>query len=285
MQPQDEWLLTDGLGGFAMGTRDGVPRRRYHGLCMASMAPPLRRRTILRAAMAEVVAHDEKTPLWQATFAPHGVLSPPMHVPNHTTHEPDCIRTEWTSSTVELVRTLTMKRGTPGVVLRWRGFIPPNASLRVHLLAPLVDFHAFDRGQELPQIDLIPNGVLLQRGEVRARFEISGGSFVVAPDHWHGLRFAEEHTRGYDAEEECFTPGYVDAVADEQGRVDVAINVLPQVPQYDVPSVADSDIPLAQAAADFLVARGHPQGPSVIAGWPWFADWGRDTLQIGRAHV
>ena len=54
MQPQDEWLLTDGLGGFAMGTRDGVPRRRYHGLCMASMAPPLRRRTILRAAMAEV---------------------------------------------------------------------------------------------------------------------------------------------------------------------------------------------------------------------------------------
>ena len=39
---QDEWLLTDGLGGFAMGTRDGVPRRRYHGLCIASMAPPLR---------------------------------------------------------------------------------------------------------------------------------------------------------------------------------------------------------------------------------------------------
>ena len=140
------------------------------------------------------------------------------------------------------------------------GFIPPNATLRVHLLAPLVDFHAFDRGQESPQIDLIPNGVLLQRGEVRARFEISGGSFVVAPDHWHGLRFAEEHTRGYDAEEECFTPGHVDAVADEQGRVDVTINVMPQVPQYDVPSVADSDIPLAQAAADFLVARGHPQG-------------------------
>ena len=118
MQPQDEWLLTDGLGGFAMGTRDGVPRRRHHGLCVASIAPPLRRRTILRAAMAEVVAHDEKLPLWQATFAPHGVLSPPMHVPNHTTHEPNCIRTEWTSSTVELVRTLTMKRGTPGAVLR-----------------------------------------------------------------------------------------------------------------------------------------------------------------------
>ena len=123
-----------------------------------------------------------------------------------------------------------------------------------------------------------PTGSCSSGGEVRARFEIGGGSFVLAPDHWHGLRFAEEHTRGYDAEEECFTPGYVDAVADEQGRVDVAINVLPQVPQYDVPSVADSDIPLAQAAADFLVARGHPQGPSVIAGWPWFADWGRDTL-------
>lgn len=278
MQPQDEWLLTDGLGGFAMGTRDGVPRRRYHGLCIASMAPPLRRRTILRAAMAEVVASGESTPLWQATFVPHGVLAPPMHVPNHTTHEPNSVRTEWTSKTVELVRTLTMKRGVPGVVLRWRGFVPPHATLRVHLLAPLVDFHAFDRGQESPQSELITNGVLLKRGEVQARFEINGGSFVASPDHWHGLRFAEEHTRGYDAEENCFTPGHVDAVADDQGRVDVTINVLPQVPQWPVPPVADSDIPLAQAAADFLVARGHPQGPSVIAGWPWFADWGRDTL-------
>ena len=74
MQPQDEWLLTDGLGGFAMGARDGVPRRRYHGLCIASLAPPLRRRTILRAAMAEVVEPGGATPLWQATFAPHGTL-------------------------------------------------------------------------------------------------------------------------------------------------------------------------------------------------------------------
>ena len=72
---------------------------------------------------------------------------------------------------------------------------------------------------------------------------------------------AEEHMRGYDAEEECFTPGHVDAVADEQGRVDVTINVLPQVPQYDVPSVADSDIPLGASAADFwlhaVIRRGH----------------------------
>ena len=193
MQPQDEWLLTDGLGGFAMGTRDGVPRRRYHGLCIASMAPPLRRRTILRAAMAEVVASGESTPLWQATFVPHGVLAPPMHVPNHTTHEPNSVRTEWTSKTVELVRTLTMKRGVPGVVLRWRGFVPPHATLRVHLLAPLVDFHAFDRGQESPQSELITNGVLLKRGEVQARFEINGGSFVASPDHWHGLRLSLIH--------------------------------------------------------------------------------------------
>ena len=85
MQPQDEWLLTDGLGGFAMGTRDGVPRRRYHGLCMASMAPPCGGEPFFALLVAEVVAHDEKPPLWQATFAPHGVLSPPMHVPNRHT--------------------------------------------------------------------------------------------------------------------------------------------------------------------------------------------------------
>ncbi|MDP7401261.1 MAG: hypothetical protein QF351_05070, partial [Phycisphaerales bacterium] len=65
------------------------------------------------------------------------------------------MRTEWTSNAVELVRTLIMKRGVPGVVLRWRGFVPPHATLRVHLLTPLVDFHAFDRGQESPQCELI----------------------------------------------------------------------------------------------------------------------------------
>ena len=278
MQPQDEWLLTDGLGGFAMGARDGVPRRRYHGLCIASLAPPLRRRTILRAAMAEVVEPGGATPLWQATFAPHGTLSPPRHVPSHTTNEVDCIRTEWTSKNVELVRTLTIKRGAPGVTLRWRGFVPPKAILRIHLLAPLVDFHAFDCGTEPPQVDVVPGGLVLQRGEVRASFQISDGNFHKSPDHWHGLRFAEEQTRGYDAEEKCFTPGFVDAVADEQGRVNVVLDVQPETPKCAVPPVASSSIPLAHAAADFLVSREHPQGPSVIAGWPWFADWGRDTL-------
>ena len=105
---------------------------------------------------------DEK-PHCGSDFALHGVLSPPMHVPNHTTHEPNCIRTEWASSTVELVRTLTMKRGAQVWCYALAWFVPPNATLRVHLLAPLVDFHAFDRGQESPQIDLIPSGFMLQR--------------------------------------------------------------------------------------------------------------------------
>ena len=186
MQPQDEWLLTDGLGGFAMGTRM-VSRVGATTACASpAWRHPCGGEPFSAHAMAEVVAHDEKTPLWQATFAPHGVLSPPMHVPNRTTHEPNCIRTEWTSSTVELVRTLTMKRGTPGACAAALSSLqmPPSGAS----LAPLVDFHAFDRGQESPQIDLVPSGVLLQRGEVRARFEISGGSFVVAPDHWHTFR-------------------------------------------------------------------------------------------------
>ena len=69
--------------------------------------------------------------------------------------------------------------------------------------------------------------------------------------------------------------GYVDAVADEQGRVDVTINVMPQVRSTTClrwPTLTFR----WRSAADFLVARGHPQGPSVSR--PWFADWGRDTL-------
>ena len=57
-----EWLLTNGLGGFAMGTAAGVPTRRYHALLVAALSPPVERVVALNAVVDQIALRSESGP-------------------------------------------------------------------------------------------------------------------------------------------------------------------------------------------------------------------------------
>jgi glycogen debranching enzyme len=71
MQSNIEWLETDGLGGFAMGTSDLVPRRRYHALLTSAVKPPTHRMTLVNAVEVIAVVDGQELPLSSLSFGPH----------------------------------------------------------------------------------------------------------------------------------------------------------------------------------------------------------------------
>lgn len=313
-----EWMLANGLGGYAMGTVLGVPTRRYHGLLVAAMAPPVLRMLTLAAIDDTVVFPGaEGRPAEHRLTRFHFATAPdrPCLHPWLTRFEKeDFIR--WTfelpgpRGPVTVRKTIELADRRNAVLVRYE--LPPGLGARLELrpLVALRDFHALLTGREppitareLPAPDGRP-GVLVFRNELGIHLSGRGlTAFRHEPDTWRAIELLVERERGFDDEEDWFCPGVfvgegaevVEIVAsvDAAGRADwperrdarrrrrrlmIDSAVAEAGPGVDAPARARL-AQLAAAADAFVVTRaGSGAGVSVIAGYPWFADWGRDTM-------
>ncbi|MCH2135183.1 MAG: amylo-alpha-1,6-glucosidase [Phycisphaerales bacterium] len=274
--PADEWIRTDGLGGWAMGTLDGINTRRYHALWMAADAPPVQRFVALRAVMDEVALDDGQVfSLTRGRFGPDAQL--------HPINCADLIETDVSGSGIcwrfaiqgagEVVRTLALN--ATGLKLQWTAI---NCTLRLRLL-PLTTMRSAHHLQHGPSDDLAVRDegdvMHVMRGSRQVQFSLAGGRWTdQLPDWWHALRYTEEAARGYDDTEDALAIGQVEAVLSPgQSCMLKGVSARAQT----APDMVPSHCSLEQAADQFIVRRGQA-GQSIIAGYPWFADWGRDTM-------
>ncbi|MEM9373977.1 MAG: glycogen debranching enzyme N-terminal domain-containing protein, partial [Planctomycetota bacterium] len=314
-----EWVLTNGVGGFAMGTVPGVPTRRYHGLLVAAMKPPVLRTLALAAV-------DDSVEMTDAEGGVEAFRLTPFHFVTAPERASDCpwlVRFEkddvarWTyelptkGGPVSLTRTLELGDGRNAAVLRYELPEGIDITLRLKPLVALRDFHALLTGHEPAlQARALPGmlgspGVLLTRRELGLHLVCRGASrFDVAPQTYQGVEFIIERERGLDDHEDWSCPGEfvaegartVELIAsvDTQGRgewqdardarrrrrrgmIDAALSASSR-PADD--RCRSRIAQLAAAADDFVVQRAGsaPGRTSILAGYPWFADWGRDTM-------
>jgi predicted glycogen debranching enzyme len=289
-----EWLETDGLGGFASGTVSGVRTRRYHALLLHATTPPGGRMVLVNGFEARVDLEGATVHLSTQRYAPD-VVHPDgaSRILSFTTHP-------WPTWTWRLAERLTVtlelfvRHGAPGVVMRWRlGGVTKKAVVRVRPLLSGRDAHALHC--ENASFDFTPRG---SDGDVewhpyhgvpgvRSR---SNGRYRHAPQWYRRFLYTAERDRGLDAVEDLASPGEIswdltigDAVWLVEPVVDgAARNRAPVVLLADDLTRMERSRRVAfpsrlHAAADqFLVRRGA--GRTVIAGYPWFGDWGRDTF-------
>jgi predicted glycogen debranching enzyme len=300
-----EWLVTNGLGGYAAGTVAGPNTRRYHGLLVAALRPPVERTVMVAQLEAAVTVAGRRTSLAAHEYA-------------GGTHHPDGWRhlTEfrlegtlpvwrWTIDGCVVERRLWMPHGTNATCV---AYTLVEATQEVTLeLTPLCtyrDYHWHRRGHYDFEVRTGEREVTLvaHPGARPFRLLAQRSSFEVAPEVYWSFHHALEAERGLDDAEDLFRPGHfrcilrpgesevlvlsaeagaVDAVADSR-----ATEVARQQALLDraaLPAAAPDWIrQLALAADQFIVERrdaaGNPLGHTVIAGYPWFADWGRDTM-------
>lgn len=309
-----EWLLADGRGGFAMGAVDGTRRRRYHGLLVAALVAPLRRVVALAGLVESIVIDGRRFELARHRFAgtveepTEGVALVECAVDRHLRH----VRWRWTVPGGTVERVLRMRGADEidaggSVGLAWElGGAAATAPLLVRPLVPLRDFHELPWGDP-PALEVVErgrDGVVIGRddagdGGPRLRLQASAEGGIAwhdEPDVWRRFAYEEDRRRGQDWQEDVASPGWFELCgpsslteqATSHRRLDATcgasgspepVEAPPRPRPVEHPARLLDDDRLAAAARQFVVRHDRgPGGTTVIAGYPWFSDWGRDAL-------
>jgi predicted glycogen debranching enzyme len=296
-----EWLVTNGLGGYACGTVALANTRRYHGFLMASLTPPVQRTLLMAKFDLSVEYLGQKTDLTANEFV-GGTVSPRGFVHLESFAVQDGIPT-WRYAVADALLELQifMAQGANTSYLRLE-LLRSSASVRV-ALKPYVayrDYHGQARGAQPFELESGADHCRIQasRGARPYRLLVTQGQFTPAPEWYWNFWHREEAQRGLDASEDLFFPGTFSAELETRAPLffiataesaapaaggDVIKSILndAKILAARLPRNAPGWIrTLARASDQFIVRRGEAGAAtaSIIAGYPWFADWGRDTM-------
>jgi predicted glycogen debranching enzyme len=304
-----EWLCTNGIGGFASGTVAGLLARRYHGLLVAALQPPLGR-TLLVAKADETVEYDGQASPLAANRWADGAVDPPGY------RAIERFRLEgttpvWTFACADalLEKRIFMEQGANTTYVRYR-LLRARAPLVLDLtlLVNYRDYHGSTRGPGWHMhVEPVPGGLRVTAYDgARPILLLARGAAFEATHSWYlGFTLAREQERGLEAREDHLHAGIARARLDPGGELTLVCSA-EAAPSPDGEAawqrrqrheedlrtrwraVAPATRPtpawvdqLVLAADQFVVRRPLPQVPdgmSVIAGYPWFGDWGRDTM-------
>lgn len=307
---QREWLVTNGIGGYASGTIAGLPTRGYHGLLVAALKPPLDR-TLLVAHLDEQANYGELSLPLSTTRWADGTVAPTGY---------EQLEQFWLDGTVPvwqfaiadalLEKRIWMepKANTTYVSYRLlRGSLP--LQLTAKTLVNYRSYHSRTQANDW-RMDLQPvdRGLKVTAFAEATPFYLfaTQGTWSIDHEWYRGFELAVEAERGLSDRDDnllvgsChlrLEPGETvcliasteakpdfEAAASLQRYQDQAQTRLQQWhnAQPDLTSQAPAWIrQLVLAADQFVVDRplpNHPDGKSLLAGYHWFADWGRDTM-------
>jgi predicted glycogen debranching enzyme len=297
LQPhiEQEWLLTNGLGGFASSTVVGCNIRRYHGLLCAATLPPVGRVMLLNR-IGEILKLDGSAELLELSVNQfRGNVHPRGDKFLRKFELGDTARWHFDVNGVKVVKEVQIIWQQNVAAIRYT-VDPGKHSVELNLLpfVSLRDFHALRR-KEWVQFETKgeEHVVCVRDGDMRVYVRCDEMKWQTEADWWTGHVYGIETERGQDDTEDLFKPGMFVAKFDKPATFTL-IAAMNDVQDFNwdaelkhrprlAKSAENSDTirKLHHAANDFIVSRRCPDGTpgqTVIAGYPWFADWGRDTM-------
>jgi predicted glycogen debranching enzyme len=303
-----EWLGTNGLGGYASGTLSGIATRRYHGLLVAALDPPVGRTTMVAGMIERARYDDDEFALSTEEFG-GGTVDGHGYV-NLESFGLEGTFPVWNYALADalLQKRIWMAHGANSTYVSYhhiRGSNPIELTLK-----PLVTYRSFhslgvDGGwQPQPNPKAIGDGIAMTvaGGDGRATLRIlaDAGEFRGDPAWYWNFLHREEAARGLDTSSDLLVPGSVVVtlrpgeqvclvLTTEEEDPDAARNSLDaeRGRQHELLALANATAApaviqqLVLAADQFVVSRyedGKSAGTSIIAGYHWFNDWGRDTM-------
>ncbi len=296
MTNQNEWLEADGLGGFASGTATGIRTRRYHALLLASQHGPAGRQVLVNGIDAFVDTPAGSFALSAQHYQP-GVTAPDgVESIQSFTAEP------WPRWVFELPDgtlvslEIFVPKGLRATVLTWRLLTPKSGvTLRVRPFLSGRDYHSMHHENGAFRFDAEQHGEHFAWAPyqgVAAIHAFANARYTHEPHWYRNFLYAAERARGLDDTEDLASPGVFswDISASEAVLIfahESAVAAIKAEPQPIIATAAALakreqhrraafPTPLHRAADAYLVARGTEQ--TIIAGYPWFTDWGRDTF-------
>ncbi|MEO8073794.1 MAG: amylo-alpha-1,6-glucosidase, partial [Acidobacteriota bacterium] len=293
-----EWLETNGIGGFASSTVSGVHTRRYHGLLIAAAAPPLGRLVLLSKFEETLIINGNRRELSTDQF-------PNMIYPEGYKYLKNFRLAPfptWTFDVdgIEIEKKIFMIHDENTTVVQYSidsRFQIPNSKIEIEL-KPLLAFRDYHhlRREDSPfnqQFTAAENQVSIQPYEKMPElFFTHNAQTVEKTGFWYrNFDYSIEKERGFDFQEDLFQPFSLKFDLSETAAIIVSTEpqkisdaetfendeIKRRKKLIKIAKVKDEFLQQLVIAADqFIVSRGA--GKTIIAGYHWFSDWGRDTM-------
>lgn len=295
-----EWLETNGIGGFASSTIVGLDTRRYHGLLTAALRPPGDRYVLLAKLEETLVVGDRRHELSANRYP--GVIHPRGFALQREFRLDPFPVFVYAVDGLVLEKTVLLVHGENSVVVtyalrREAATAAESVQLEIRPLIAFRDFHATTH-----ENDGIDRSVALSEGVASITPYHGLPTLHVAHDAQHvdtsgdwyrSFEYDAERARGLDFREDLFQPFtlHFDLVASPSAAIVAGTErrsagdaaALAQAERARRKALVDAIAPgdalertLVAAADQYVVRRGP--GKTIIAGYPWFGDWGRDTF-------
>lgn len=295
---KNEWLITNGIGGFASSTISGCNTRKYHGLIVASLGKSgerylclskLNESLIIRGSEHSFSTNEcnnfiEKGYSYQTEFSK-------VFLPKFT----------YSVKNIQIEKTLAMKYGENKIGIIYK--IKTDKDDVLLRLQPLVNFRSFHQTKNCPELqqEINENAVNVRlKSNINLHMIVSEGEYIeYTRTYYENMFYRVEEERGLDSSESHYMPGYFEIVIPKNSEkvieflasVDDSTLFLPKANATDIirgenvrfekickiaNAKSDLEKELVIAADNFIIEKNNTK--TIIAGYPWFGDWGRDTF-------
>lgn len=309
-----EWLVANGIGGYASSTVLGANTRRYHGLLVAALDPPAGR-TVMVSKVEECIVFNRDCVFALSSNQYPGAVHPKGAQYFRFFERKPLPRMKFEAHGHHVLKTVFMAHGSNTTVVEYENTGETTFQLRLTPLLVFRDYHAlfredgaFDFWLKRDQRHFTLHA---RFGAPALYFNFTAGEFVEQKNWYKNFEYARERERGLDFREDAFAPFYVDVVLKPGEKTHLVFsldaNMMAENPEQlkrrelerlEALSRTEHDDPflrdLLLAGEQFVVRRNPgvspdanpapegegrlPVGFSLLAGYHWFTDWGRDTM-------
>ncbi len=311
---EKEWLLTNGIGGFAASTIIGANTRKYHGLLVAPLTPPARRHLVISKLDESIEINGEKHNLYTnicKDYISEGFKLQEefekKYLPIFTYKVNDII--------IKKVICMEYGKNTVCILYKIRNG-KDNIKFNVTPIINFRDFHCMSTGKNFDLRQIITDKkvkiVINGKGTYPIYIQASEGKYTEYYNNtFNNMYYIEEEKRGFFPEENHSVPGTyeIDIEPETEKEISIVCSMEDNIEEIDVKEVINAEIKrleevvydsnlvnankkdtkeqiaekefikdLVMSTDNFVVYRPNFGLHTVIAGYPWFLDWGRDAL-------
>ncbi|MCR4437008.1 MAG: amylo-alpha-1,6-glucosidase [Clostridiales bacterium] len=297
---EKEWLLTNGIGGFACSTVIGANTRRYHGLLVASLRPPVERHLIL-SKLDESITINGKSYNLYCFKTPDYTMKGYVHLQRFEINPiPTFV---YSVEDLWMEKKVCLVYGENTVVVLYHVIAGSQGSSL--MLTPLVNFRDYHQNSSREHMRFTQrndgNRVWIRPYENNPHIQMycSDGKYIRREDtYFLNMEYPVERERGLPSVEDHYIPGSFEVRLNpgDNRYITVVATVEEKLQEYDGLSVIDEEEKrigkvvaaagygdafakrLVSAADNFIVLRKSTGSKTILAGYPWFTDWGRDAM-------
>ena len=303
---EKEWILTNGIGGYASSTIIGANTRKYHGLLVAPLSPPARRFVVLSKLDESIEVNEKKYNIYTnigKDYITEGYKN------QQNFEKTEIVIFNYEVENVKIKKSICMEYGKNTIVVNYN--VKNSQASTKLILAPILnfrDFHGINKDHEFEIKQHIEDTklklIIDKNSEFPIYIKLSEGRYIEHKnDIFKNMFYIEEEKRGFEPEENHVVPGRFEVAIkpNEEKNITFVCSLEENIDEIDSKQIIskekkrikslvrkselineDNDEELIKnyiiASDNFIVNRPSFGLHTIIAGYPWFLDWGRDTL-------